>query len=153
MPRFEIRPAGFRDLDAVTRLEELSFPAPWRRDFFDSELRATSRYNRVAVDEHGNLLGYVFAMHFLDEMHINKIAVVSAGRREGIATALMSDCSEFASAHGIRTISLEVRESNAGAQAFYQKLHFVAVYRRPDYYPDGEAAVVMMAGVGNPEAE
>ena len=53
-------------------------------------------------------------------------------------------CLEFARDNGIRTISLEVRQSNLGAQEFYRTLHFAALYIRPRYYPDGEAAVVMV---------
>jgi ribosomal-protein-alanine N-acetyltransferase len=56
----------------------------------------------------------------------------------------MKRCSDFASANGITTISLEVRQSNRGAQAFYKELGFAATYVRPRYYPDGEAAVVMV---------
>jgi [ribosomal protein S18]-alanine N-acetyltransferase len=145
---FEIRNATFDDVEAITRLEEESFPTPWKSAFFDSELRAASRYNRVAVDGGGNLLGYVFAMYYFDEMHINKIAVQESMRRYGLASALMADCTKFAREHNVRTLSLEVRKSNSGAIAFYERLHFVAVYNRPDYYPDGEAAVVMMAGIG-----
>jgi [ribosomal protein S18]-alanine N-acetyltransferase len=141
--------ATFDDLDDIARLEAEAFPAPWKREFFDSELRATARYNRVARDAKQRLLGYVFAMHYFDEMHINKIAVIEEARRGGIATALMNDCISFAREHDIRTISLEVRKSNAGAQAFYNRLHFSPVYVRTNYYPDGEAAVVMMAGVGS----
>jgi ribosomal-protein-alanine N-acetyltransferase len=151
MPQYEIRPAEFRDLEAVAELERVAFPAPWRIEFFDSELRAPSRYNIVATAPDGTLIGYVFAMYYFDEMHINKIAVVEWARRSGVAMALMHDCIGFARENDIRTISLEVRESNEGAQAFYRRLNFVAVYNRPDYYPDGEAAVVMMAGVPDHE--
>jgi len=40
-------------------------------------------------------------------------------------------CLEFARDNGIRTISLEVRQSNLGAQEFYRTLHFAALYIRP----------------------
>jgi N6-L-threonylcarbamoyladenine synthase len=83
-------------------------------------------------------------MYFDDEMHVNKIAVEETRRRQGIALELMAQCFEFASTHGIRTISLEVRNSNLAAQRFYQKLDFNSLYVRPRYYPDGESAVVMV---------
>jgi len=86
----------------------------------------------------------VFAMWFFDEMHVNKIAVAERARRQGIANALMQRCLDFARANGITTISLEVRQSNSGAQGFYEYLGFHAHYVRPRYYPDGEAAVVMV---------
>ena len=131
------------DLDAVHRLERAAFPHPWRREFFESEMRSSGRFHRIARRD-GALIGYVFAMWFFDEMHINKIAVAESERRKGIALVLMNECEEFARQNGIGTISLEVRESNDGAQAFYKRLGFSALYLRPRYYPDGEAAVVMM---------
>ncbi len=112
-------------------------------DFFVSELTASGRHNRVARSSGGELLGYVFSMYFMDEMHINKIAVDEPWRRAGVAAALMEECLDFASNHSIATVSLEVREANRGAQSFYLTLGFEATYRRPGYYPNGEAAIVM----------
>lgn len=148
MGEITIREARAGDIAAIARLENASFPAPWRAEFFESELRGSHRYNRVAVDEGGRLVGYVFAMYYFDEMHVNKIAVDDKLRRSGIATRLMQQAIEFALQHEVRTLSLEVRATNEPAQTFYRKLNFAPVYRRPNYYPDGEDAVVMMAGIG-----
>lgn len=131
------------DLDAVHRLETQSFPAPWRREFFASELQSAGRLNLVAR-RGGRLIGYVFAMWLYDEMHVNKIAVEESERRGGVALRLMQQCLDFAEMHEVRTVTLEVRESNAPAQAFYRHLDFERLYIRPRYYPDGEAAVVMV---------
>ena len=137
-----IEAAKRADVDAVHRIEEESFPAPWRREFFLSELTADGRYNIVAKLD-GIVVGYLFAMWIFDEMHVNKIAVDSGARRRGIADALMARCFEFARERGVESISLEVRKSNEGAQEFYRHLEFEATFLRPRYYPDGEAAVVM----------
>jgi ribosomal-protein-alanine N-acetyltransferase len=136
------------DLDAIFGLEARSFRAPWRRAFFESELNAPGRYNRVARDDGGTLIGYLFSMYFLDEMHVNKVAVSEPMRRRGVAAALMDDCLAFARAHKVRSISLEVRESNQGARLFYERLNFRPTYVRQRYYPDGESAIVMTAEVG-----
>jgi ribosomal-protein-alanine acetyltransferase len=89
------------------------------------------------------VIGYMFAMWFFDEMHVNKIAVIGDERRKGIAQALMDKCFDFAREHDVELISLEVRESNHAAQAFYRRLEFIPAYVRPRYYPDHETAVVM----------
>ena len=146
MPELEIRAATAADVDAVHRLESEAFPAPWRREFFAGELQAPGRFCLVAY-RGGDLVGYVFSMTLLDEMHVNKIAVTETERRGGIATGLMARCFDFARQHGVETISLEVRQSNSGAQRFYDRLGFERTYIRPRYYPDGEAAVVMMKRV------
>lgn len=142
-PELEIAPVTPRDVREIVALETAAFPVPWRREFFESELAADGRFLRLAREE-GRLVGYVFAMWFLDEMHINKIAVASSHRRRGIAAALMDHCFAFARKHDVQTISLEVRETNEGAQEFYRSLGFARAYVRPRYYPDGEGAVVMM---------
>jgi [ribosomal protein S18]-alanine N-acetyltransferase len=137
-----IRAAVHNDLDAIHGIECESFPSPWRREFFESELTAPGRFSLVATRE-GDVIGYVFAMWIFDEMHINKIAVTGTERRKGIAQSLMDRCFDFARDHAVEMISLEVRESNRTAQAFYRQLEFEASYIRPRYYPDNESAVVM----------
>lgn len=137
-----IETATASDITAVHRLEEASFPQPWRREFFEGELYAHGRFNLVAK-RLGRVIGYLFAMWIFDEMHVNKIAVEESERRKGIAQALMGRCIDFAREHDIQSISLEVRKSNRGAQEFYRFLQFTPSYERPRYYPDGEAAVVM----------
>jgi ribosomal-protein-alanine N-acetyltransferase len=142
MSEVVIAPVTAGDLDAVHAIESASFPAPWRREFFASELQADWRFNLVARRD-GTVIGYLFAMWLFDEMHVNKIAVIEQERRKGIADLLMERCIEFARSHDVQTISLEVRQSNHGAQDFYRHLAFKSSYIRPRYYPDGEAAVVM----------
>ena len=148
MDDVEIAVARQSDIDGVHRLEVSAFPSPWRREFFESEVDASGRLNLVARRD-GEVIAYVFAMWFFDEMHVNKIAVAENERRHGIAATLMDRCVEFAKTHRIKTISLEVRKSNRGAQEFYRNLQFASSYVRPRYYPDGEAAVVMTKAVAS----
>ena len=131
------------DLDQIENLEKACFPNPWRREFFASELRAEGRRNRILRSDRA-VVAYCFTMFFLDEMHVNKIAVAAQLRRGGLAAVLMDDAIEFAKGKGIRTIALEVRESNRDARAFYESLAFEERYHRPRYYPDGESAIVMV---------
>ena len=138
-----IEAATRADVDGIHRIEQASFPAPWRREFFLSELKSDGRFILVAR-RNGEVVGYVFTMWIFDEMHVNKIAVDASMRRHGIADELMARCFDFARRNNVETISLEVRLSNAGAQEFYRHLDFESSYLRPRYYPDGEAAVVMV---------
>ncbi len=146
MSELVIEPVTVGDLDAIHAIESASFPSPWRREFFGSELVADWRFNLV-VRREGVVIGYLFAMWLFDELHVNKIAVIEGERRKGIADILMARCLEFARSHDVRTVSLEVRKSNSGAQEFYRHLGFESSYIRPRYYPDGEAAMVMTRDV------
>ncbi len=138
--------ATAEDVDAIHRLESEAFPSPWRREFFEGELQASGRLALTAKKD-GVLIGYLFAMWFFDEMHVNKVAIEEHERRQGIALELMNHCIAFARAHGVKTIALEVRKLNEGAQEFYRFLDFEPLYFRPRYYPDGEGAVVMVRKV------
>lgn len=140
--KLEIVPARRDDVEAIHAIEEVCFPSPWRSQFFESEIAAEGRFNLV-VKRNGVVIGYLFAMWLFDELHVNKIAVIEEERRQGIADQLMERCVAFARAHEVKTISLEVRKSNTGAQEFYKHLEFKPSYIRQKYYPDGEAAVVM----------
>lgn len=146
MSELAIERAGPYDVGAIHRIEQESFPAPWRVEFFTSEIHAEGRFNLVAKID-GIIVGYLFAMWIFDEMHVNKIAVEAKHRRHGIADALMAHCFTFAREHDIATISLEVRQSNEGAQEFYRHLDFAPAFLRRRYYPDGETAVVMTRSV------
>ena len=55
-----IEPATRADTAAVHRIEEASFPAPWRREFFVHEVSAEGRFNLVARRK-GVVVGYLFA--------------------------------------------------------------------------------------------
>jgi len=51
------RDAELSDLDAVAALERVSFPVPWKREYFEVEIGAPFRYNRVALAPRGELAG------------------------------------------------------------------------------------------------
>jgi ribosomal-protein-alanine N-acetyltransferase len=138
------RDARSSDLDAVAELERISFPVPWKRDYFEVEIGAPYRYNRVVRDERGRLLGYVFCAFAGGELHVNKIAVSPECRRSRLATRLMDEVFGHARAVRAEEIYLEVRVSNAAARLFYEELGFLETGRRARYYLDGEDALVMV---------
>lgn len=151
-PEFELyrlRPAVLADVAEVTAIEQASFPVPWRREFFESELRELHppRYNRVLERQlpgMPRLAAYLFAVILFDEFHVNKIATHPAVRGEGHGRRLMRDAIDAARDRRAASIVLEVRLSNAEAIRFYRAFAFVEVGRRKRYYKDGEDARVMM---------
>lgn len=95
----------------------------------------------------GRLVGYAGGMLTGDDMEVLKIAVVPAERRSGIARELLGRIAYDAENLAAVELSLEVRASNKGAQAFYRAMGFAECGRRPKYYSDGEDACLMKASV------
>ena len=83
-------------------------------------------------------------MRFADEVaHLNLLAVDPVHRRRGIARRLITWLEESALTAGTFHISLELRERNAPARAFYGALGYCERGRVPGYYQGVEAAIRM----------
>lgn len=79
-----------------------------------------------------------------DEAHLTTIAVREAYRRQGIGELFLIAAIDLAMMRNARVLTLEVRASNSGAIALYEKYGFSKVGVRRGYYTDNrEDAVVM----------
>ena len=87
----------------------------------------------VAVDGE-TVAGYVGSQTVCGETDMMNVAVTAAFRRQGIAEKLVTALVEALKAIGSHSLTLEVRTSNAPAQALYEKLGFTQVGLRPRYY-------------------
>jgi ribosomal-protein-alanine N-acetyltransferase len=121
-----------RHLEAVAQLEQACFACPWSV----SSLRLLLNEPNLAfvVEEDGAVCGYGGLICVLDEGQITNLAVDAAHRRRGFARAILDAMAEHARQNGIVTLSLEVRASNAGAQALYESYGFVQEGVRPRFY-------------------
>ena len=82
----------------------------------------------------GSVLGYIVLAHVVDEAEIANLAVAPEWRGRGVGALLVDDAVAAAMEGGARVLYLEVRESNAAAQALYRSRGFVVVGRRHRYY-------------------
>jgi ribosomal-protein-alanine N-acetyltransferase len=150
-----IRAASERDLDRMAAIERLSFSDPWSSDAFASALRLS--HVRCLVAESagppdgggeengvGTMLGYVVALLMGDEGEIADLAVAPSARRQGIGRILLDRVAGEAAECGVRTVYLEVRESNLPALGLYRSRGFAPVGRRRGYYhgPPEDALVL-----------
>ncbi len=76
-----------------------------------------------------------------DEAEILTIGVTA--RRRGLGTALMRAAIEKAKTMGAAVLHLEAAAGNIAAQEFYKSLGFAAAGRRPNYYANGDDAVLL----------
>jgi ribosomal-protein-alanine N-acetyltransferase len=137
-----IRRLTYADLPQIVLLERRAFPTPWSLAMFVLELSKSTGVPLAAL--HGEtLVGYLICSRYDTVWHIMNVAVDPGLRRRGIATALLLGLIDRINDTRAR-FTLEVRESNIGAIALYERYGFRAAGRRRRYYSDnGEDAVIM----------
>lgn len=142
------------DLPALERLEaELFGGESWSRALLEAELaqaQAGDRTYLVLTDDE-RILGYA-GLWFGDgrsKADLLTIATVPAARRRGLGGLMLDALVDAARDRGCTAVLLEVRASNAGAQALYRGRGFVELGRRRRYYQHpAEDALVMRLDLG-----
>jgi len=142
---FTIRHAEPRDLEGIAAIESASLP--WATHWTgDSYLDAPGGEKWAWVAESGSgIAGFVLARGAAGEMEILNLAVDPAARHQGVGRALIHAALDEGAGRGANCVFLEVRESNASAQAFYARLGFTVTGRRLKYYREPEEDAVLMA--------
>lgn len=141
-------------LNEVAELERICFSTPWSRNMLAEELENDCSAFLVALDDGDRVVGYAGIQVILDEGYIANIAVRPECRRNGIAQKLLRVFVDFAQAHQLAFLTLEVRASNTPAILLYGKNGFRSVGRRKNYYDfPKEDAIIMTRTFADPAAE
>ncbi len=170
--RYQVRPMTVADIQQVAEIERESFPTTWPQTAYRRELATRLARYLVVIDgahdlpalepsrrsllgrvfrraepppttEH--IVGYVGMWLMVDEAHVVAIAVRESYRGRGLGERLLADAIEVALASGQENVTLEVRRSNTGAQALYEKYGFLKVGVRPRYYSDNHEDAIIMS--------
>lgn len=80
------------------------------------------------------LQGFLLLRVIQDEAEILSIGVKQRVRRNGIGKYLMEQAKRFSTLHQLRSILLEVAETNRNAVGFYKKQGFLKIGIRNNYY-------------------
>jgi ribosomal-protein-alanine N-acetyltransferase len=124
------------DVDAVYAIEQAVQAYPWTRGNFTDAL--SGRYLCSVDETDGAISGYVVMMPLLDEAELLNIGVAAGQQRKGLGRAMLREMLDLAREKKIRRIYLEVRASNAAAQALYRSAGFADIGLRRDYYRNAE---------------
>jgi len=149
-------------LDVVARLETLCFQSPWSGQMISGTLEhgclllyspAESRFlcgppdlAPLTLNIRDDYLGYILAQNLADDLEILRLAIVPEARGRGLGSQMLD---EFLVAvrkkreRGHWKILLEVSENNQVARRLYARSGFQPVSRRLNYYPGGEAALIL----------
>jgi ribosomal-protein-alanine N-acetyltransferase len=140
----ELRTVDAGDLDSVDRIERESYPTPWSRSMFATELAKPSSLCLGAYLDGGELAGYLIVSRYVDAWHIMNIAVAPEFRRRGIAACLLQRLFDVTVDEAQRGYTLEVRVSNSDAIRLYERLGFTARGVRRGYYTDNREDALIM---------
>ena len=137
----EVRRLTFADLPQVVAIERRAFTSPWSLAMFVLELSKPSGICLAALRE-GRLVGYLICSRYDTVWHVMNVAVDPLLVRRGIATAMIERMLERVERDA--QLTLEVRRTNTGAIALYERFGFRSAGVRRRYYQDnGEDAIVM----------
>ena len=133
--------------DDVAQVLVILREAPEAAQWAEPELRSMGWLTglRAFVSESGaGITGVVIGRQAAGEAEILNLAVRVSARRRGEGKALVGKMLEEFAGQGVSRVFLEVRESNANAVGFYEKLGFRQIGVRRDYYQaPPESAKVM----------
>ena len=132
------------DADAVVTIaQESPQAANWSRESYIS-LAEKSDSLSLVLDTDAEITGFMIGRRLVDQAEVLNLAVRMKYRGKGQGTALLAAALEYFTRCGVKSIYLEVRQSNTPAIAFYERHGFAKTGFRKAYYrnPD-EPAVIM----------
>jgi len=138
----KILPATWRDLGALQHLERMSFPKDSWPLWDLIGILTLPEIVRLKTVLDGRMVGFIASEYRSKEQAdwIATIAVLPGYQRRGIGTVLLNACEERTSGSNMR---LCVRASNPEAIRLYERSGYYHLRTWPQYYHDGEEAIVM----------
>ena len=144
---YDIRPLTLAQLDECWRLDQRCFidGEAYSRETFEYLLTAAEAVAYRAVMADGAMVGFVVGLVEPDHTgHITTIGVAPEHRRRRVAERMLVKVEEAFRQRGLRTVRLEVRSVNMGAQQLYRNLGYAVTQRLPRYYSNGGDGLLML---------
>jgi len=134
----ELRPMREAELPEVLAIENAIYTHPWTHGNFADSVRAGYEcwtYRMNGGRSNGELIGYFILMAAAGEAHLLNLSIAGRHQRRGHGSALLHEAIAIARRRGAKSVFLEVRPSNPGAQNLYARFGFRKIAVRRDYYP------------------
>lgn len=137
-----IRKAKFSDLPAIYDIEKNQEDA-WTYKILADDFVGNQFSLYLVAEDRGQVVGFVVLMNIAGEIHINNIAVKENYRRQGLGEKLLTYGMNSYNKEDLFGYTLEVREDNVQAIGLYEKLGFVKLGMRKNYYKNNKNALIM----------
>jgi [ribosomal protein S18]-alanine N-acetyltransferase len=124
-----------KDAGAMAALHAASFRRGWSEEEFRSMLGDKAVLAHRAIQQ-GKLIGFIITRMAGDESEILSVAVAASAQGRGLAGRLLHLHLRRLAGLGVRTVFLEVGETNTPAIRLYSRVGFEQVSRRQGYYQD-----------------
>ena len=133
-----IRRAAVGDCDVLSEIHAATFRRGWSGAEFEALLLQPGVHALIAQfrKTFGATApaGFILYRIVADEAEILSVAVVQGYRRRGIARQLLEEALRHLYREGVRSIHLEVEDSNLAAVSLYRAMEFRESGKRPGYY-------------------
>ena len=140
----EAKPA---DAAAIAAVHGRSFRRGWDED----EIRRLLLDRNVAalrMTIGSKLVGFILSRTAADEAEILSVAIAPGWKGRSLSRPLLDLHLRRLAGIGIRSVYLEVGESNVPACRLYRRAGFREVGRRQGYYEDGATALILRRDLG-----
>lgn len=142
---FSIRSLEQADVDQVYQIEQDLFSLPWtRKDFCDSIENENNIY--LIIEKNGIIVGYCGLWGILEEGQINNIAIKREYQNHKLGHHILKELIKNGQKKGLKSFTLEVRESNKNAIHLYENLGFTSMGKRTGFYdyPKEDALIMWL---------
>jgi [ribosomal protein S18]-alanine N-acetyltransferase len=130
------------DLGAIFELDRRCLDGLWSPDQYARE-QQSDKSDIVVARLGDQILAYGCVWSILEEAHITILAVDPPFQRRGLGRLILWGMMECAIRRGLERSTLEVKETNLAALGLYQTYGFIEAGRRPKYYKDNSAALIL----------
>jgi [ribosomal protein S18]-alanine N-acetyltransferase len=145
--RYDIRPLTLAHLDECWRLDQRCFVdgEAYSRETFEYLLTSPESVAYRAVTPDGAMVGFIVGLVEPERTgHVTTLGVAPEHRRRRIAQRMLAKVEESFHRCNVRTVRLEVRAVNTGAQQLYRNVGYAVTQRLPRYYSNGGDGLMMI---------
>ena len=138
----KIKNCDIENIDNIYKIDKTSSGYNWTKNMFLEELKNKNSFFKVLY-VNNTIVGYIIYHIFIDESEILNIAIDKKFQRQQLGKYLLEETIKDLSKRNIKTIYLEVGETNIPAINLYLQFDFQQYNKRSNYYKNKETALLL----------